>query len=313
MDPDGASFNSLLAPMLRPRYVTSAAHTEVRQHIVSTLESLGWAVDGNRTFEMRTPRGPMDFTNVIATHDPAAPRRLVLACHYDSIFGRDTFIGATDSAVPCAMMLHLATLMTKRYLDPIKGRSELTLQLLFLDGEEAIVHWTDTDSIYGARHLASELERTVYQRAGDTVITELQRMDLFVLLDLLGTQSPTIYNYPYCADAEFRQLAAVERRLKKLRLLDGAPRMFKVRKSWSSPVGIEDDHLPFMHRGVKILHVIPVPFPAVWHEDSDDASVIHRPSVTSLGRSLRVWVAEYLQLAALLDEDTAKDAVREEL
>lgn len=29
--------------------------------------------------------------------------------------------------------------------------AETTLQLIFLDGEEAIKDWTDTDSIYGAR------------------------------------------------------------------------------------------------------------------------------------------------------------------
>ena len=52
--------------------------------------------------------------------------------------------------------------------------------------------------------------------------------------------------------------------------------------------------------GVKVLHVIPVPFPSVWHEDSDDASAIDLPTVTSLGRSLRCWVAEYLHLASLL-------------
>lgn len=37
--------------------------------------------------------------------------------------------------------------------------SDLTLQLLFLDGEEAFKDWTATDSIYGARHLASKWER----------------------------------------------------------------------------------------------------------------------------------------------------------
>lgn len=31
---------------------------------------------------------------------------------------------------------------------------ELSLQLVFLDGEEAIEEWTATDSIYGARELA---------------------------------------------------------------------------------------------------------------------------------------------------------------
>ncbi|NXF78098.1 QPCTL protein, partial [Sclerurus mexicanus] len=33
----------------------------------------------------------------------------------------------------------------------------VTLQLLFLDGEEAFRDWSDTDSLYGARHLAQRM------------------------------------------------------------------------------------------------------------------------------------------------------------
>jgi hypothetical protein len=29
---------------------------------------------------------------------------------------------------------------------------------------------------------------------------------------------------------------------------------------------IEDDHLPFLRRGVSVLHVISEPFPYVWHQ-----------------------------------------------
>jgi glutaminyl-peptide cyclotransferase len=49
----------------------------------------------------------VEFTNIVATLDPAAPRRLVLACHYDSK-KLPNFIGATDSSVPCAMLLDIA-------------------------------------------------------------------------------------------------------------------------------------------------------------------------------------------------------------
>jgi hypothetical protein len=31
--------------------------------------------------------------------------------------------------------------------------ADMTLQLIFFDGEEAFVEWSDTDSIYGARYL----------------------------------------------------------------------------------------------------------------------------------------------------------------
>ncbi len=55
----------------------------------------------------------MEFTNIIATLDPTATRRLVLACHYDSAKLPD-FIGATDSAVPCAILLDLAVSLNRQ-------------------------------------------------------------------------------------------------------------------------------------------------------------------------------------------------------
>lgn len=62
-------------------------------------------------FTASTPLGPLDFGNVVATLDPGAARHLTLACHYDSkLFpsGSAPFVGATDSAVPCALLLELA-------------------------------------------------------------------------------------------------------------------------------------------------------------------------------------------------------------
>jgi glutaminyl-peptide cyclotransferase len=62
-------------------------------------------------FTASTPLGPLDFGNVVATLDPGAAHHLTLACHYDSkLFppGSAPFVGATDSAVPCALLLELA-------------------------------------------------------------------------------------------------------------------------------------------------------------------------------------------------------------
>lgn len=300
-DPEGHVFDGHLNAILGPRFVTTAAHDRVRQYIVSTMESLGWHVDGNSTVYMRTPLGRMPFTNVVATHDYHAPRRLVLACHYDSIYRRDKFDAATDSAVPCAMMLHLASLITKRYLDPVKGRAELTLQLMFFDGEEAIIRWTDQDSIYGSRQLARQLHNNVYldvNDRGNAPVTQLDRIDLLVLLDLLGARSPQIWNYFSDTNGQFKHLAHVERKLRSRGLLhNGAPDViFNYKKSWGiwGPPQISDDHLPFQRRGVKILHLIPHPFPEVWHTDRDNADIIHYPTVTNLNRILRVFVLEYL-------------------
>ena len=71
-------------------------------------------------------------------------------------------MAATDSAVPCAMMLNAARELDLLLAAQKKHNPEITLQLIFLDGEEAFVDWTDTDSIYGARHLAAKWARTPF-------------------------------------------------------------------------------------------------------------------------------------------------------
>ena len=78
--------------------------------------------------------GSVPFTNIIATLDPNAPRRMVLACHYDSKLTPRGFLGATDSAAPCAQMINLARTMqnelenskvNKDYSDAEKGWNSL--------------------------------------------------------------------------------------------------------------------------------------------------------------------------------------------
>ena len=52
-------------------------------------------------------------------------------------------------------------------------------------------YFSSVYSIYGARHLASKLETTSYE-FNRVEGSELDRMDTFVLLDLLGAKDPTI-------------------------------------------------------------------------------------------------------------------------
>ena len=60
-------------------------NTIVRKYIISTLEKLKWHIEEDN-FVWDTPYGPKNFTNVIATKDPDAPRRVALAAHFDSKF-----------------------------------------------------------------------------------------------------------------------------------------------------------------------------------------------------------------------------------
>ncbi|XP_013908122.1 PREDICTED: glutaminyl-peptide cyclotransferase-like protein [Thamnophis sirtalis] len=115
-------WKTYLQPMLVERYPGSQGNLRIRQFIVERLKALkaSWQVELD-AFEDRTPHGTVSFANVVATLDTAATWRLVFACHYDSkYFPRDrhgrVFVGATDSAVPCAILLELVTALDNRLL-----------------------------------------------------------------------------------------------------------------------------------------------------------------------------------------------------
>jgi hypothetical protein len=80
------------------------------------FEELKWSVTLDE-FQGDTPFGSKRFSNIIATLNPVARTRHVMSAHYDSkLFKPDAngrnFIGATDSAVPCAMLIELAHTVT---------------------------------------------------------------------------------------------------------------------------------------------------------------------------------------------------------
>ncbi|KAL2099130.1 hypothetical protein ACEWY4_005610 [Coilia grayii] len=290
-----------LQPLLVTRYPGSAGSLAVQKHIKSTLNGLkaGWHVSED-SFRDQTPYGPMPFTNIMATLNPSAKRRLVLACHFDSKYyppqwhGRE-FQGATDSAVPCAMMLELARALDDELKTLKDSNPDLTLQLLFFDGEEALFHWSDTDSLYGSRHLAQKMEETAHP-TGDSESSQLHAIDLFVLLDLIGGPSPRFGNQFSNTARWLTRLQSIERRLQKLGQLEDHPN--EVQYFWPGlPVGpIQDDHIPFLQRGVQVLHLIPSPFPSVWHTFDDNEQNLDRNTIQNLNKILQVFVLEYLNM-----------------
>jgi glutaminyl-peptide cyclotransferase len=171
---------------------------------------------------------------------------------------------------------------------------------------------TKTDSIYGARHLANKMSRTKLPGG----VTELKAIDVFVLLDLLGAKQPQITSSFDNTRDKFDALASVERRLARANLLRAhtAPYFRLERVSflcvffliflmfWVSPRPqarygtVEDDHVPFLQRGVPILHVIPRPFPDVWHTGKDNERALDEPTMHNLALIFRVFVVETLQL-----------------
>jgi glutaminyl-peptide cyclotransferase len=83
---------------------------------------------------------------------------LTLAAHYDSKNAPQGFIGATDSAVPCAILMHVAR-GVDRYVTQMHDEMaalgeggtvdmDMGIQIVFLDGKEGFSE--EEPSLYGS-------------------------------------------------------------------------------------------------------------------------------------------------------------------
>jgi glutaminyl-peptide cyclotransferase len=72
---------------------------------------------------------------------------------------------------------------------------------------------------------------------------------------------------------------------------------------------IEDDHVPFMARGVDVLHIIPSPFPTVWHEYEDDGEHLDMPTTEDWAVLVTAFVGEWMDVEGFMP--TAKTGGKE--
>jgi glutaminyl-peptide cyclotransferase len=143
---------------------------------------------------------------------------------------------------------------------------------------------------------------------------DLSSISLFLLLDLLGTAGPNVPSYFPTTHWAYQNMARVESRLRNLRQLKSSPNYIgrqstrpTVEKMWLSEgrkatnagwLGgmIEDDHIPFMKKGVEVLHIIPNPFPWVWHRKEDDGPHLDIPTVQDWAQIVSGFSAEWMDL-----------------
>jgi glutaminyl-peptide cyclotransferase len=240
-----------------------------------------WTVSFDN-FSDTTPRGSMNFTNIVATftnplrESLAAAQHLVLAAHWDSkLFSDFKFLGACDSAVPVLMILDLvktvSSIATRGTINELK-RLPHRITAMFFDGEEAFKDWKGTDNTYGSRHLAK-----LWNMTGAA-----KDIDLFVLLDLIGPAGVTFHNfYPQKTGKFYEKLRITEAGLIRKGSVLSKTIFFPF-----EPHGVgghvDDDHKHWELLGVPILHLISVPFPKEWHTVEDDGRHVDFDSVVDI-------------------------------
>ena len=237
-----------------PRPAGSAALAQCRQYIEAQLKAAGITYR-EQPFDAMTPAGVIKMVNVVGTIPGRRPERIALATHYDTKRFREfTFVGASDGASSTAAVLELARVLKNR-------QNELTIELLFLDGEEAVnTEWRDPDNTYGSKY---------YVQAAKQAGT-LAGLKALVLLDMVGDRDLDIR--PDSNSAGWLN-AIVWRSAARL----GYGSTF-------IPEGftVEDDHLPFVQAGVASIDIIDLDYPQ-WHTAQDDLDHVSARSLQIVG------------------------------
>ena len=237
-----------------PRPSGSAALQKTREFILAELKAAGIETR-QQIFIARTPLGEVSMANVIGTIPGRRPERIAIASHFDTKLFRDIrFVGASDAASSTAALLELGRVLKAR-------QNEYTIELLFFDGEEAVVEWSrNNDNTYGSRHYVQTAQK-------DGTIKTLQAL---VLLDMIGDKDLVIKrdanSTPWLVDIVWNAAARLGHRA-----------VFS-----NDLTSIDDDHMPFVRAGVPSVDIIDLEYPA-WHTANDTIENVAPRSLQVVG------------------------------
>ena len=239
-----------------PRPSGSPANIKTRDYIKAQLTALGIKV-AEQPFEGATPLGPVKMVNLIGTIPGKSADRIILGSHFDTkLFRNMRFVGASDGASSTAALLEIARVLKARKNLPF------TYELLFLDGEEAVIEWQGTDNTYGSRYYVDTAKKT----------GSLKSARAFILLDMIGDRNLTIRRESNSA----RWLTDI---------VWGHAKTLGHREFMDEETTVEDDHIPFVKAGVPSLDIIDLDYPQ-WHTAADTIENVAARSLQIVGETL---------------------------
>jgi Zn-dependent M28 family amino/carboxypeptidase len=194
------------------------------------------------------------MVNLIATIPGASTNRIAITGHYDTKLFRDfRFVGASDGGSSAAFLIELARVLKAR-------KNALTIEIVFLDGEEAVVEWRGTDHTYGSRHYVEVARRR----------NTLASLKAMILVDMIGDR-----------DLGIRRDSNSTGWLTDI-VWNAAARLKLNNYFLPASTTIEDDHLPFIAAGVPSVDIIDLDYSA-WHTRADTLDAVSARSLQVVG------------------------------
>jgi len=229
-----------------PRYMGNENHKKLERYIVDHLK--GDQVEDD-AFTADTVEGKFPVRNIIAKFPGSKDGIIVILGHYDTNYPLRNigYVGANDGGSSTAILLEFANQLR---VAPGKKRDGYSVWLVWTDGEEAVRKWSDTDSLYGTRHLAERWEKD----------GTLKKIKALMVMDMIGDADLDIFRdtngAPWLLDL----------------IYSAAERLGYQSHFYAIQTTVEDDHLPFVKRGVPSADVIDLDYGYnnVFHHTAQD-------------------------------------------
>ena len=244
-----------------PRWIGSPGHAKAEAFLREQFRHDQLEED---TFTANTSIGTEQFHNFIVKFPGRKDGIIVLASHYETNYWLRNihFVGANDGGSTTGLLIEIANYLRGK---PNDGYS---VWLVFDDGEECFQsQWKDDDALYGTRHLAQK-----WQADGT-----LKRIKALLLADMLGDKDLDIqrdqYSTPWLEDLVYKAASQY-----------GWQSYF-----FETTTAVDDDHLPFVHRGVPCADVIDLDYgyQNAYHHTADDTmDKLSAKSLTIAGDTL---------------------------
>lgn len=246
-----------------PRITGTAGNRALGDEILAELAAQGWRAQAQDFSYKNTPA-----RNLIATKtNPRSKEWVALGAHYDTRKRADQdpahpdqpVPGANDAASGAAVLLELA-----RVLDV--NAAGKNIALVFFDAEDNgdLDGW---DWIIGSEYFAAHLSQTLPVTPSAVVV-----------LDMIGDKDLNIFYEKNSDPALSAEIWGVAQRL-------GFAGQFIPSAKWS----MEDDHTPFLRRGIRAVDVIDFDYPD-WHRVSDTPDKVSADSLFRVGRTMQAWL-----------------------
>jgi glutaminyl-peptide cyclotransferase len=255
-----------------PRPSGSPALEKARGHIIEELKAQGWEPERQEFDAEPVPgKGRIRYVNIIGRYPNPAKRdtqRVIMGSHYDTK-KMEGFVGANDGGSSTGALLELARVLAQ---SPALATQ---VELVFFDGEEAVVEYNLSDPTAGPDGLVGSTYYATKLRDSERAV----QMKFALIWDMIGDRN-LMLTLP--RDSPTQIAGGLFTTAEKLGL-----RNYIGYHSGS----IVDDHVP-IHRVARVpaLDIIDLDY-APWHTVADTMSQLSPESLQIVGK-ITLW---YLQ------------------